>query len=284
MNKILRSMSVLGLTIASACQNAGPQGPEEIGVIDEALVVSRSKWNGAAASASAYGTYDSLYLSVSEDKSTRRRTVNLNLQGYGYNPDSEVCQTEQWCYADEQGQEICEDYNYCYFSESYYLYGWGQIPSDSFRVGARLKSAQLNLDLASAPDLSINRCNDYDGTCSAVTQGSIDVTWDANGAYAYSNDGTQIVKWGTYTSRTKGQSSSVSADVSGSALGLDVSGYGDLSKSKGTSVSRDISGGGTGGFTGGTGGMAGFGGVGGIGGIGGLGGAGGVGGGVDGGI
>lgn len=271
MKTILVSMTLAAASLASACQSAAPQGLDDISETKQGLVtVSRSRWNGVSASGNAYGDHESLSFSVSEDKTGKKRTASLSLWGWGYDPASETCQTEQWCYPDDQGNEFCEDYTYCYYADQYYLSGWGEIPARAFRVGRRLNSANLTLDLANAPNFTASRCG-YDGTCTPVT-GTLDVSWTSNGAYSNSYDGTQTTQWGGYTQRTTGQSSSVSADVVGSALGLAVQGWGDVARSKGKSVSREVTT--TGGGTGGFGGMAGIGGVGGVGGIGGTGGGG----------
>lgn len=267
------SMAVLALSVATACQSAGPQGVDDVVGSEQALsTVYRYKWNGVAASGSAYGDYESVYFDVSESKSGKTRTANLNFYGWGYDPASETCQTDRWCYTDDLGQEICEEYTYCYFADYHYTYGWGQIPNEAFRANGGLKGAQLSLDLANAPGFSAIRCEYSDWTCTPLTTGRFDISWTNNGAYSSSSNGTSTSSWGSYTTRSVGQSSSVSADVSGTALGVNASGWGSLSKSKGNGVSRDISGGGTGG----TGGSSGFGGTGGSGG-----GSAGVGGGAD---
>jgi hypothetical protein len=272
MKTIQISMTLLALLLAVACHSTGPQGPSEVDLNEQALTtVYRYKWNGASASGSAYGANSSLYFDVSENKSGKTRGANLSFYGWGYDPASEVCQTDHYCYMDYDGQEYCYDYQYCYFADYFYTYGWGPIPNKSFRINGNAKGATLSVDLANAPGFSAVRCQYYDWTCTPITSGSFDVTWASNGAYSYSQNGTSTSTWGSYTQRSVGQSSSASADVRGTVLGMNASGWGSLSMSKGNGVSRDISGGGSGG-TGGSGGMSGFGGMGGMGGVGGVGG------------
>ena len=259
----MRNRVILALTLAlavPACsvESAAPsdEAPAELASQEQAaksVSVFHSNWSGGSASGSVSGDTSWLSFDAWESASGQIRTAALQFWGYGYDPASEVCQTETICWggggsdAGADGGtggstgEICEEYTWCYYTHQYWTYGWGEFPSEDFGVGGQARTARLQVDLANAPNFYSSRC-EYDGstyTC-APTTGAFDVTWSSNRMYSQSFNGVQAQTWGAYSSRSSGQYDSRSADVTGVALGSPVSPWGGISQSRGTGVSKDV--------------------------------------------
>lgn len=138
-------------------------------------------------------------------------------------------------------------YTYCYYTRYIYDYAYGSISPRSF--GATRTAARLRVSLGSEPGLSFQHCV-YDslaGTyeCSTTPAGSsIDLRWTSNHAYTSESNGVQSTRYGPYSYRTNGKSTSMSAAVSGTVLGtaIPVAGayWSDASLSDGHTVTHDM--------------------------------------------
>lgn len=254
----LKDMQGVGLLVlcVAACSGQGEQGnvdEPQLGVKTDALTsvsVWKSNWSGA--SATAYASTETSYLSLGawEDKSKGTRHAYLQYSGYRYDPNSYICQTEEYCKGDPggigaggAGGEDCQEYTWCGYTSYSYVYGWGEIPESAFDVKANAKGARLKLDLAQAPGFFQTTCSydtvSYQYTCNNSAGGTLDLAWKDDGIYASSSSGVSSQNYGAYSTRSTGQSDQRSATVVGSALDMPVQASGSLATSRGNSVSKE---------------------------------------------
>jgi predicted small lipoprotein YifL len=211
-------------------------------VSQAATTVTKTKWNGASASVSVPLENGWAYVSAYEDVTKTGRTTYLNYQRSVVDPSSYTCWSETYC--DWLDPETCETYEWCDYTRYSWEYAWGEIPSQAFRAGK--SAAHLTVDIANLPDFYSEVCTvDYAvGTyeCTNGTgTGNFDLAWVKNKDFSYSNNGTSRYTFGKYSYKSVGQWSSTSANVSGVAFGSPLQGVGDISQSKGSSVSKEIS-------------------------------------------
>jgi hypothetical protein len=246
MNRIFNSsVFLIAASLAGACIGAEPTTASEaepVSSVEQPLTqvnVSHRTWNGGSAGASVWGPTSFAYVDAFENKTAKLREASLYVYAYSYDPASLTCQTETWCW-DPADPTTCYSYEWCYYASYSYTYGWGPIPIRDFGVGK--KTAELQTDLSKDANFYGYTCTN--NGCGAPT-GTIDLSWTANGYYSQSFNGTQSQSYTfgnvSYTSRSTGQSSSVSTNVNGVVLGTSFSGAsGGIYDSKGTSIWKDI--------------------------------------------
>jgi len=228
-------------------------GGDPTSASDEAVTTTRQAvtttdvfhgtWNGGNANLIQTTQTSQIQLSVFENKASKPRSVAMSVYASAYDPNSQVCNTETICW-DPNDPSTCFPYTWCYYANYTVTQGSGQIGSRDFAVGGR--TAALHTDLAADPGFFGQTCTSTATSfnCGPAT-GTINVTWKANGYSSKSQNGTTDSSYSfggqTITSRTTGVFSSFSANVSGTALGMDVTGgAGDVSDSKGTNVQKQI--------------------------------------------
>jgi hypothetical protein len=205
--------------------------------------VWHSNWNGGSADLTQYTGTSLVQLNAFESKTAKTRNVGFNVYAYAYDPNSQVCNNETICW-DPTDPTTCYTYTWCYYAGYTVTQGYGQIGNKDFAVGG--KTAALRTDLAADPNFYGQTCTATASsfTCGPAT-GTVNVVWKANGYYSKGQNGTTDFSYSyggsTYTSRTTGQYSSTSANVSGTVLGSDVTGAaGEISDSKGNTVSKQV--------------------------------------------
>jgi hypothetical protein len=259
MDFIVRNSVALIVVSAAAVACSSTRGSGEptdtVTQAEKAVTVLHSNWNGGSANANTADPTKMLMLDVFENKSAKSRSVNFFLNTMGVDPTSKVCTTEQICkYVDYTAfPPTCtwESVEYCWYTRSYMSFATGELPSADFRVGTH--TAHLSTDLASnlANGLMVSgfRCTSdslaWTSSCEPVTDGIIDIVWRANGNYEYESQGSSSSTvnnpMGSFTTRTTGQSSSASADFSGTVFGNAVAGpTGNINTTKGNNVSKEV--------------------------------------------
>jgi hypothetical protein len=230
-----------------ACGADGGEQPEPIAEEQQAAspaAVHRSTWNGGNMSGGYGDQFGGGWVNVSLGGSGKNKSAHLNYSRSSVDPSSEVCESYDYCWwpwpADEP---ICETYTWCQYTRYSYEYGWGQIAASDVSIGPR--HGRLSTDVANATNFYAEKCSVDYGTwtwdCSwGPATGTFDLKWKHDGMYSYSSNGTNEQRYGKYFWRTIGAYRSASAALSGSFSGTDVSGYGDVSTSRGTTVSRDM--------------------------------------------
>jgi hypothetical protein len=250
MKNIVRAFFPIFVLSAVGCTEP-TDTQEDLGSDEQAasVVVWHQTWNGGQATGYVSGPFSFFTYAAWENKTATSRTAYLSFFGSGVDPTSEVCTTEEVCYPDRlTGEPICEPIRWCDYTRYYWEDGWGEIPSQDFKVGQNLRAAHLQTDLANNPNFYGNKCT-FDSLnatteCVPITTGTFDVTWRTNGYYANKSQGTssESYQWydSSYTSRSTGTWTSVSANTTGTVFGNSVDGWGDLAQSRGTNVSKDI--------------------------------------------
>jgi hypothetical protein len=212
--------------------------------------VFHSQQSGGGARGSVYQQDQQSYFMAQfdawENKSGKTRTASVSFWGSGAT-FKQVCFDEKICVWDPNTWTCnWETYQYCYedFTKSYYVYGYGDIPTGDFRVGAH--TARLTTDLSKNSSFTALQCG-YDSSwnysCTPMT-GTIDLTWRDNGNFTTEQNGVSSMQstspYGQYSTHSTGHQSDSSADVSGTFLGVAVSTQGDISLSKETNISKDV--------------------------------------------
>ena len=256
MNLVRCSIACFALTGALAACASKDGAPAPTGSSAQALSsvnVFHSVQSGGGASGgvtrSDADSYYNVWFQAWENKTAGgSRTASLSFSGYGASLQ-EACYDEQICSAWDYNTWQCtawETVQYCYTYQSkpYYVYGYGDVPTADFRVGAH--TAHLQTDLANDPSFMAIRCayDDYwTYTCTPMT-GTIDVVWRDNGDFSTEQQGTWSMTagspWGQYTTRSVGHTSEASATATGTFLGDLVGADGKISQSKGVNVSKDV--------------------------------------------
>lgn len=247
---------ILAAGVVAACSSARPGAGESAGSSAQALAsatVFHSTQNGGDASGfvSHYDadsqSYYSLQFDAWENRSAQSRTASLSFYGYGATTQ-QVCFDEPVCSSWDYSTWTCSSWEaiqYCYETQiPYWIYGYGNIPTNDFRIGAH--TAHLTTDLANDLGFTATRCGwdaNWSYSCTPVT-GTLDVTWRDNGNFNTEQQGTwsstSTSPWGTFSTRSTGHASTSSADVSGTVLGDAPSTWGKIGQSKDTSVTRDL--------------------------------------------
>lgn len=251
MNLVRTSMVLVIVAATASCSSREPTTDGPVGSAGEALTsvnVFHSNWNGGNATGGAWSPSGSANFTAWESGNAQSRTAALEFWAYGYDPSSQVCMTNDACWSSaDSGKPSCETYTWCYYTRTYWENGWGEIPSADFKVGSH--SAHLTTDLANDPGFYATKCTwdsvTYQYACGQVTSGTFDVTWRDNGNSSTSSEGIQRSRYewysGSYSSVSTGSSSSSSADITGSALGITIAGgWGQLGTSKGNGVQKSI--------------------------------------------
>jgi hypothetical protein len=234
-----------GAIVLSACADAqtSDETTETTDTVTQAATsVTHTKFNGVGASAYFEIENGSAGVSVYENVEQKKRSVYLNYHRSTVDPTSYQCQTDTYCW-DPADPSACETYEWCRYTRSTWEYGWGIIPKSAFRVGGN--GAELAVDLATVPDFYAETCS-WDelagtGSCNVgPASGIFDLSFAKTNDYSNFNNGTSRSTYGKYAYKTVGQWSSNSAAVDGVAFGAPVNASGDISRSKTTSVSKEI--------------------------------------------
>jgi hypothetical protein len=105
-------------------------------------------------------------------------------------------------------QTVCDPFFNCTFT--LLQGGFGSIPNGDFSGGG--KQLRLRTNAATNPNFIVF----------AGTGGLVSVTWQANGFFFSSSNGTSTFKSGTFTERFQGNSSSASAAATGTVIGIPI--------------------------------------------------------------
>ena len=182
-----------------------------------------------------------------ENQTGKTRSASLSFWGYGAS-FQQICYDEQICVWDPNTLGCTwETYQYCYedYTKSFNIYGYGDIPTGDFRVGAH--TARLTTDLSNDTSFTAIQCTFDQSTwfysCTPMT-GTIDLTWRDNGNFTNDQQGTWSMSssspYSQYSTRSTGHMRDTSADVTGTFLGNVVSAPGDITLSKDTTISKDV--------------------------------------------
>lgn len=243
------------LVVSGAIAGCSAQdGPTASGSTSQALTsvnVFHSQQSGGGANGSVnyqdsnkyfYGWFDAW-----ENKTGKSRSASLNFSGGGASLQ-QVCYDEQICVWDPNTWTCSwETYQYCYqgYTNPYWIFGYGDVPTGDFRVGGH--TARLTTDLSKDSGFQATQCgwdsSSWTYTCSPVT-GTIDLTWRDNGHFTFDQNGVTSTQstwgYGQYSTHSTGHQSNASADVTGTFLGYDVTTQGNVTLSKENNVSKDM--------------------------------------------
>lgn len=246
MNVVVAALALVGCVGGDV-----PQGTEEAALTGSGSGSSTGSgsgvWhysmNGGGANLGYFdGVGTSLWLNAFENGTGASRVTGLTFMFQTPDPASQVCYT--W------GDPWWGTYTFCYYTGFIIENGWGAIPSSDFTVGANASSARLHTTTDGS--FYIERCTSSlvggfgsgggsGSSCTYNVTESFDLAWNKDGAYSTAQNGTFSSTMGAYTQQTSGRFVQSSARVTGTALGLTLSGaYGGIQDSQGVTVNRDI--------------------------------------------
>jgi hypothetical protein len=224
---------VVGSMAFGACANQDPTGEDNLGVSSQAVTTYRYVWNGRSADAYA-------------GEATRGVSVNVWESGTG---SDRRTFGGVWYYEADPSSMICEEYDgisYCYYTRHTYVSGWGELPEE--HVTMRNDFARVQTTVANGRTFTIEKCivDQVAATyeCTADAGGVVDVAWKKNGISESFSAGTNSSKYGVYSFRSQGTSSSTSADAHGTVFGIRFGGdehlRGEGYLGSGRSVSMEV--------------------------------------------
>jgi hypothetical protein len=224
---------VLGSMTFGACDNQDPIEEDNLSASSQAVTTYRYVWNGQSADAYAG---DAL------------RGVSVNVWESGTGSDRRTF-GGVWYYEADPSSAICEEYDgipYCYHTRYTYVSGWGELPAAD--VLLRNDFARVQTNVGNGRPFNIEKCivDQVAATyeCTAVADGEMNVVWKKNGISSSFSAGTNMSKYGVYSFRSQGTSSSASADAYGTVFGISFGGSeplrGEGYLGAGRSVTREV--------------------------------------------
>lgn len=244
--RFISGVAAAVLCLASACATES----EEIGSVGDELApaIHRSVFTGGSASLWGGGPGGMGWSGL--DVWQGDGYVHLNYRVEAFDPTSEVCVTDYFpprcppddpacpCWDPMAPECVPEEYTYCYYTRYSWESGWGDIPEGDFRVGRG--GARLSTTVASSPSFFVERCTvdrlSWTWECTNEGGGVIDVAWTGNDIYSSFESGVRHHTFGKYKSRWMGQWRSQSADGSGTLVGHDIAGMGDIHSGRNVSI------------------------------------------------
>lgn len=247
---LMRGMTIALVAFASLGLVACVADEEPVGSVRAATgepVIHTSTWNGGGAQADLSSPTGFGFIDVFETRGTEGHTAELWFHRDGFDPDSEVCETETLCFFDPfLEEEVCEEHTRCWYTRHFFEFGHFYLEPGDFSVGGR--AAELVTDLSTLEDFTYERCvQDWDAMTFECTNeppsGTIDIRWAADGARSYFRNGVTHRTMGERSWRTSGRRWSVSANTSGEFLGTvldDRWGRAEINRTNGVSVTKNV--------------------------------------------